>query len=124
MTKSQGLWPRGGCAATGRRRPGAASRRLRVVMLAAGALYAAGRAQAQTDALGIAPPRTVSVEAAQAALVDGVERLGARYARWQRARIPAPSADTLPVLPANAAGPAAPDAPDGEITQQLGDAGR
>lgn len=95
-----------------------------VVMLAAGALHAAGRAQAQTDALGIAPPRTVSVEAAQAALVDGVERLGARYARWQRARVPAAPADALPVLPASAAAPAAPDAPDGEITRQLEEAGR
>jgi hypothetical protein len=107
-----------------RARRGATAGRRMMVVLAAGALSAAARAPAQTDALGIAPPRTVSVEAAQGALSDRAERLGGRYARWQRARDLADSADALPAFPPNPAAPSAPDAPDGEITRQLEEAGQ
>ena len=123
MTKGQRVRRGGGCAPAGRRGPGTVSRRL-MALLAGGVLYVTARAQAQTDALGIAPPRSVSVEAAQAALVDGMERLGARYAGWQRARVLAAPAAAPPVLPANAAAPAPPDAPNGEITRQLAEAGQ
>ena len=111
MTKSERRRRRESAAAAGRR--------LTVVMLGAGALYAAGRVQAQPDASGIAPPQTVSIEAAQSAVADGIERLAARYARWQQGQVPAASAATLPILPVAAAAPPLPDAPDGEITQQL-----
>ena len=95
-----------------------------IVVLAAGAVAAPRRTCAQADALGIAPPQTVGIEAAQSALDGAVGGLSARYERWQHTRVTAASSDSLPQLPVAADAPAPPDAPDGEISAQREELGQ
>lgn len=119
MTKPQWVRRGGRFSEVGRRGRGAGVGRFMVVMTAAGALAVAGRARAQADAMGIAPPRVVSAANAQAGLAARTQCLRARYARWQRERVPAAHGDALPVPPPDAQAPVPPDAPGGEITQQI-----
>jgi hypothetical protein len=123
MTDQQRVRRRARVSKVGRRPRGAAAVRLMVVMTA-GAVVVAGRAQAQADAMGIAPPRAVSAANAQAGLAVRTQRLRERYAHWQNEPAGAAHGDALPAPPSDAQAPPPPDAPGGEITQQLEEAGQ